>query len=169
LIFVRFGSTISREDCITRARCDRRRELSPHLLPNALAGERKTTRGAPIAAAAALICLAPLAFAQAEPPANNFQDLRRQVGRCLEQTPLAAGSRVTILFAVRRDGSLFGRPRISYSHLEGDAEARRRFLDDAERALDSCLPVKITPAFGAAIAGRIFSVMLGRSKPEQPI
>jgi hypothetical protein len=72
---------------------------------------------------------------------------------------------VTIIFMMKRDGSVFGKPRITYSHLEGDAEARRRFLDDAERAIVACLPFKVTPALGGAIAGRLFSVTLGREKP----
>ena len=66
----------------------------------------------------------------------------------------------------RRDGSIFGRPRISYSHLEGDEKAQSRFVDDARRAVDSCLPFRVTPALGAAIAGRMFSITLGRQKPQ---
>jgi hypothetical protein len=94
-------------------------------------------------------------------------DLRRQFGGCLSRTPLGSGSRVTIVFMTKRDGSIFGKPRITYSHLEGDAEARKRFLDDAERAVDSCLQLKVTPALGEAIAGRMFSITLGREKPDR--
>ena len=93
-------------------------------------------------------------------------DLRRALGACLSSTPLAAGSRVTITFMMKRDGSIFGRPRISYAHLEGDADAKGRFLDEAERAVDGCLPLAVTPALGAAIAGRMFSITLGRERPQ---
>jgi hypothetical protein len=58
-------------------------------------------------------------------------DMRRAFGACLSGTTIASGSRVAIVFAMKRDGSIFGRPRIRYAHLEGDAEARRRFLDAA--------------------------------------
>jgi hypothetical protein len=118
------------------------------------------------AAAAAALFVATVAVAEEASPANTLVDLRRQFDGCLSRTPLPAGSRVTIVFMMKRDGSIFGKPRITYSHLEGDAEARRRFLDDAERAVDSCLPLKVTPALGAAIAGRMFSITLGREKPE---
>jgi hypothetical protein len=77
------------------------------------------------------------------------------------------GSRVTVVFMMKRDGSIFGKPRITYSHLEGGAEARGRFLDDAERAVSACLPFKVTPALGRAIAGWMFSITLGREKPQQ--
>jgi GH24 family phage-related lysozyme (muramidase) len=118
-----------------------------------------------VAAAAALL-VATVAVAEEASPANTLVDLRRQFEGCLSRTPLPTGSRVTIVFMTKRDGSIFGKPRITYSHLEGDAEARKRFLDDAERAVDSCLPLKVTPALGAAIAGRMFSITLGREKPQ---
>ena len=73
-------------------------------------------------------------------PANTLMDLRRQFGGCLSTTPLGpAGSRVTIAFMMKRDGSIFGKPRIAYSHLEGDTEAQKRFLVDAERAVELLL------------------------------
>jgi hypothetical protein len=121
-----------------------------------------------IAAAAAALLAATPALAQDTGPANTLIELRRQVGACLSRTPLAeSGPRLTIVFMVKRDGSIFGKPRITFSRLEGDAEARGRFLADAERAVDSCLPLKLTPALGAAIAGRMFSITLGREKPER--
>ncbi len=118
------------------------------------------------AAAAATLIAATVAVAQEASPANTLVDLRRQFDSCLSRTPLSTGSRVTIVFMMKRDGSIFGKPRITYSHLEGDAEARKRFLDDAERAINSCLPLKVTPALGGAIAGRMLSVTLGREKPQ---
>ncbi len=126
-------------------------------------------RGGAIAALAALLAPA-LAIAQEAAPANTLMDMRRQFGACLSVRAIGpAGSRVTIVFMLKRDGSIFGKPRITYSHLEGDEEARRRFLDEAERAVDSCLPLKLTPALGGAIAGRMFSITLGRPKPARAI
>lgn len=113
----------------------------------------------------ATLSLAPV-FAHAEDaPANTLMDIRRQIGTCLAHTTIASGSRVTIAFMLKRDGSVFGRPRITFAHLEGDAAAQARFLDEAERAVDSCLPVRVTPALGGAIAGRMFTITLGQEKP----
>ena len=70
---------------------------------------------------------------------------------------------------MKRDGSVFGKPRVTFSHLEGDAEARQRFVDDAERAIEACLPLRVTPSLGGAIAGRPFVIILGRAKPAQRI
>jgi hypothetical protein len=115
---------------------------------------------------AAALFVATVAVAQEAAPANTLMDMRRQFGACLSGNPIApAGSRVTIVLMLRPDGSVFGKPRITYSHLEGDAEAQRRFLDDVERAVTACLPFKVTPALGGAIAGRMFSITLGRENP----
>jgi hypothetical protein len=76
------------------------------------------------------------------------------------------GSRMTIAFAMRADGSILGKPRISYSQLEGDADTKARFVGAVQGAIDSCLPLKVTPALGAAVAGRPFTITLGRSQPS---
>ncbi len=119
------------------------------------------------AAAAAALLAASAAVAEQAQPANTLMDMRRQFGACLAGKPIApTGSRVTIVFMTKRDGSIFGKPRISYSQIVGDEKAQSRFLDEAQRAVGSCLPFRVTPALGAAIAGRMFSITLGRDKPQ---
>ena len=132
--------------------------------------ESTTGARAMIALAAASICCIPAALAQGPAPANTLMELRRQFGGCLARKPLGPpGSQVTITFTMKRDGSVFGKPRVTFSHLEGDPQARQRFVDGAERAIDACLPLRVTPALGGAIAGRQFFITLGRPKPEQRI
>jgi hypothetical protein len=121
-------------------------------------------------AACLLAALSPaIVCAEDAGQANTLIDLRRQFGACLGAVLTPAGSQVTIAFMARRDGSIFGRPRITWSHLEGDADAKRHFLAAAEHAVDACLPLKVTPALGGAIAGRIFTITLGREKPGESI
>ncbi len=121
-----------------------------------------------VAGTAAL--LPAIAAAEQAGPANTLVDLRHEFGACLADKALGPpGSRVTIVFMLKRDGSIFGKPRISYSHLEGDPQTRARFLAEAERSVNSCLPLKVTPALGAAIAGRMFTITLGREKPAAAI
>jgi hypothetical protein len=133
----------------------------------------RSVRGTAVASAlsvAAQACALFPALAQDAPPANTLMDMRKQFGACMAGKPLGpAGSQLTIMFMMKRDGSIFGKPRITFSHLEGDEDARQRFVDDAERAVGACLPFKVTPALGGAIAGRIFSVTLGGPKPERRI
>ena len=149
--------------------------MSEYTLRRELLGEPQ--RLAPVAGvrrmiglAAALSCAVPPALAQDTAPANTLVDLQRQFGACMGDKPLGPpGSRVTIRLMMKRDGSIFGKPRVTFSHLEGDADARQRFVDGAERAIEACLPFRMTPSLGGAIAGRPFVVTLGRPKPEQGI
>ena len=103
-------------------------------------------------------------------PANTLAGLQRQLGACIGAKPLGPpGSRLTVMLTMKRDGSIFGKPKITFSRLEGDAGQRRQFIGEAERAVEGCLPFRITQALGQAIAGRPFFVTLGRPKPERGI
>jgi hypothetical protein len=123
-----------------------------------------------IALATAFACAPNLAIAEDVAPANTLVELQRQLGACMAgKSAGPAGSRLTIMLMMKRDGSIFGKPRITFSHLEGDKDARQAFVDDAERAVEACLPFRITPSLGGAIAGRPFTISLGRPKAEQGI
>jgi hypothetical protein len=120
--------------------------------------------------AAAFACDGRVALAEDAAPANTLVELQRQLGACMAGKSLGpAGSRLTIMLMMKRDGSIFGKPRITFSHLEGDKDSRQQFVDDTERAVETCLPFRITPSLGGAIAGRPFFISLGRPKAEQGI
>jgi hypothetical protein len=55
---------------------------------------------------------------------------------------------------LKRDGTIFGQPSITYSKLAGDTDTQKRFVASALAALAACTPVAITDALGGAIAGR---------------
>ena len=130
----------------------------------------RTGTRAMVAVFAASICAIPLALAQVAGPANTLVDLQGQFGACMAgKAPGPAGSRLTIMLMMKRDGSIFGKPRITFSHLEGDKDSRQAFDDDVERTVEACLPFRITPSLGGAIAGRPFVISLGRPKAEQRI
>jgi hypothetical protein len=113
---------------------------------------------------------ASVSHAEDAAPANTLVDLQHQFGACMAGKALGpAGSRLTIMMMMKRDGSIFGKPRITFSDLEGDRGTRQQFVDDAERAVEACLPFRITPSLGGAIAGRPFFITLGGPKPEQKI
>jgi hypothetical protein len=126
--------------------------------------------GAMIALAAAVAGVAPVARAEEAAPANTLVDLQRQFAACMKGKPAGpAGSRLTIMLMMKRDGSIFGKPRVTFSHLEGDRDARQAFVDQVEGAVEACLPFRITPSLGGAIAGRPFVITFGRQTPEQRI
>lgn len=99
-------------------------------------------------------------------PANTLQDLWRGLGACIRTPGGNPGSELTIVFSLKRDGSLLGTPRITHSHLVGSADAQKAFVADAIGALAKCLPVNVTDNLGGAIAGRLFAIRIGR-RPRQ--
>ena len=115
---------------------------------------------------ASLASLAATSVEARSAPANTLPDLWRELSACVKAPTESAGSEVTILFALKRDGSLLGKPRITHSHLLGDADAQNAFLAEATGALAACLPLSVTDALGGAIAGRPLSIRIGR-RPKQ--
>jgi hypothetical protein len=109
----------------------------------------------------------PLGFLAASPiearstPVNTLPDLWRELSACVKVPGDGAGSELTIIFALKRDGSLLGKPRITQSHLLGDGDAQNAFVAGAIGALAKCLPISITDDLGGAIAGRPLSIRIG--------
>jgi hypothetical protein len=95
-------------------------------------------------------------------PANTLPELWRELSACVKAPSDSAGSELTIVFALKRDGSLFGKPRITHSHLLGDADAQNAFVANAIGALSKCLPLSLTDDLGGAIAGRPLSIRIAR-------
>jgi hypothetical protein len=101
-------------------------------------------------------------------PANTLPELWRELSACVKAPSDSAGSELTIVFALKRDGSLLGKPRITHSHLLGDANAQRAFVANAIGALAKCLPLSLTDDLGGAIAGRPLSIRIaGRAKQTE--
>ncbi|MGV7032156.1 hypothetical protein [Methylobacterium symbioticum] len=104
------------------------------------------------------LAIGPISAARAE-PASTLQEMWARLGTCTGRIRMpkeASGSEVTVLFTVRRDGSLQGRPRITHSRLVGDEPSRRDFVAAALGALGACFPLPLTEGLGGAVAGRPF-------------
>jgi len=103
----------------------------------------------------------------ASAPANTLFELWRSLSTCIQAPSESVGSELTIVFALKRDGSLLGQPRrITHSHLLGDADAQKAFMADAIGAVAKCLPLIITDGLGGGIAGRPLSIRIGRRPKE---
>jgi hypothetical protein len=103
------------------------------------------------AAALGLVALPPDPAEAA--PANTLRELWAQLGECLQTADGAEGLDLTIVFSLKRDGALLGKPRITHSKPLAEADLRRAAVS-LEQAMNKCLPASITDALGGAIAGR---------------
>ena len=103
--------------------------------------------------------------------ANTLRQLYEALNNCLSAASIrgAPGSELTIVFSLRRDGSLLGAPRISFWGLKGTTSEQRDFAKQVANAFDKCLPIPITAALGGAIAGRPLSMRFVVRPPQTNI
>ncbi|MDH2312563.1 MULTISPECIES: hypothetical protein [Methylobacterium] len=119
-----------------------------------------------------LLALAAVPMPAWAEPANTLPELWRALGACtrVKNVPAAAlGSEVTVLFSLKRDGSLQGQPRITHSHLIGGPDEQQAFVSAALSGIATCFPVPVTSGLGGAIAGRLFRLRILSWRPERAI
>ena len=91
------------------------------------------------------------------PTLGRFAEVGPALGRCFTiPTDFAWGS-VTLRVSFRRDGSVFGEPRVPYSDAataDQKSALARSLLDGLKR----CAPLPLSPSLGAAVAGEIFAI-----------
>lgn len=131
--------------------------------------KRKPAMSQKLSAAVALALLIASPIEAKAAPANTLRELWSELGACVKTPSVAAGSELTIIFALRRDGSLLGKPRIAHSRLVGDPDAQKAFVAEAIGAFAKCLPLSVTDDLGGAIAGRLFSIRIGKRPRETDI
>ena len=99
---------------------------------------------------------------------DRLDEIAPAIQRCWNPPPLPGdltGAMVSLRFSLRRDGSLFGQPRVTWETKRGDAEFQQRFSDSAVAAIRSCTPMRLSAGLGASIAGRPFTIRFhGRAR-----
>lgn len=113
-----------------------------------------------------LVCFIQSANAVEVPRATTLRELFPLLTRCWRAPAGSEGSTVTVGITLRRDGTMFGQPSITYSKLTGDADAQKRFVASVFAALAACTPVAITDALGGAIAGRRIFIRFETQVPQ---
>lgn len=99
---------------------------------------------------------------------DRLDQIAPALRRCWNPPPLPGeltGAMVSLRFSLRRDGSLFGQPRVTWETKRGDAAFQQRFSDSAVAAIRSCTPMRLSAGLGASIAGRPFTIRFhGRTR-----
>jgi hypothetical protein len=76
---------------------------------------------------------------------------------------------ITVRFAFKRDGSLLGRPQITYETRGAMDEERIIYRTAVMEALQRCAPMPFTSGMGGAIAGRPLTIRFDdRLSPPKP-
>ena len=121
-----------------------------------------TNRVQVMSGALAMIAVAAGAVAQ-EPraPLNTLKDLGAALQACWTPPPIDAsrdGMQITVQMTFRRNGELFGQPRITFESLGASDDERLAYRIAVAGMLKRCAPLPFTEALGNAVAGRPFTM-----------
>ena len=114
------------------------------------------------AGALAIAVLASGAIAQSPPAAlNTLNDLGAALRACWVPPPIdqsRPGMQITVMMSFRRNGELFGQPRITFESAGATDDDCLAYRTAVSEMLKRCSPLPFTDALGNAIAGRPFTM-----------
>lgn len=87
-------------------------------------------------------------------PINTLRETWEALYACWQPPTGSQGMEITLVFSLRRDGTLIGKPRATWSKLSGSSDDQRAFVASVLSALSEALPLPLTDAMGGAVAGR---------------
>jgi hypothetical protein len=122
-----------------------------------------------IAAAVAVLTSA----AQADPDrVDNIKEAFARFRTCWKPPPPTRANpdvEITAIVTFRRDGSIFGHPKITYESENATDNDRLEYRIAVMEALQRCTPMPFTESMGGAVAGRPFAIRFqNRRRPPQP-
>jgi hypothetical protein len=96
-------------------------------------------------------------------PLNTLAELGAALRACWIPPPIGqsrAGMQITVQMSFRRNGELFGRPRITFESGGASEDERLAYRIAVAQMLQRCAPLPFTDALGNAMAGRPFTIRL---------
>ena len=123
--------------------------------------------------AATLFLIAWISTAQAEPgQVDNIKEAFARLRTCWKPPPASQANpdvEITAIVTFRRDGSIFGHPKITYESENATDNDRLLYRIAVMEALQRCTPMPFTEGMAGAVAGRPFAVQFHNRKiPPQP-
>jgi hypothetical protein len=118
-----------------------------------------------VAGAASAIAVAATSAAAQKPqaPLNTLKDIGAALQACWVPPPMdqsRPGMQITVLMSFRRNGELFGQPRITFESAGASDDERLAYRIAVAQMLQRCAPLPFTEALGNAMAGRPFRMRL---------
>jgi hypothetical protein len=120
--------------------------------------------------AATLSLMASISTAQAEPErVDNIKEAFARLRTCWKPPPASRANpdvEITAIVTFKRDGSIFGRPKITYESENATDNDRLEYRIAVMEALQRCTPMPFTEGMGGAIAGRPFAIRFQNRRPS---
>jgi hypothetical protein len=115
-----------------------------------------------IGAVVASVALSIGAVAQkAQLPLNTLKAIGEALQACRIPPPInqaQPGMQITVMMSFKRNGELFGRPKITFESLGASDDERLAYRIAVAQRLKRCTPLPFTDALGSAVAGRPFAI-----------
>jgi hypothetical protein len=115
------------------------------------------------AALAIAVVVSSAAAQKPQAPLNSLKDIGAALQACWVPPPLdqsRPGMQITVLMSFRRNGELFGQPRITFESAGASEDERLAYRIAVAQMLQRCAPLPFTEALGNAMAGRPFRMRL---------
>jgi hypothetical protein len=96
-----------------------------------------------------------------EETVDRLDQIGPALRRCWQPPTLdtqSGGASASVRFSLRRDGTLFGQPRVTWEMRRAPPGLRERFTDSLMRAVRDCTPMRLSPGLGGSIAGRPITI-----------
>jgi hypothetical protein len=113
--------------------------------------------------------LAPDSPAFAGEIVSRITEIAPAFRRCWNPPPMSGpqqGIFAIVRFSLRRDGSIFGEPRIRHIAGTADQDLRQRFTASVLAAMRECAPLRLSRSLGEGIAGRPFTIRFHGRAPS---
>jgi hypothetical protein len=110
---------------------------------------------------AALAIAVAATSAAAQTPLNTLKDIGAALQACWVPPPMdqsRPGMQITVQMSFRRNGELFGQPRITFESAGASDDERLAYRIAVAQMLQRCAPLPFTEALGNAVAGRPFTM-----------
>jgi hypothetical protein len=122
--------------------------------------------------AAALVWIAPAAYAQAQPEQlDSIKDVFAKLYSCWQPPPASRANPmdITVIVSFNREGAILGQPKITYESANAGDNDRIAYRIAVMETLQRCAPLPFTEALGGAVAGRPLAVTFrSRKRPPKP-
>jgi hypothetical protein len=103
----------------------------------------------------------PAAAQKPETPLNTLTEVGAALEACWVPPPLEQsrpGMQITVLMSFRRNGELFGQPRITFESPGASDDERLAYRLAVAKTRERCSPLPFSEALGNAMAGRPFTM-----------
>jgi hypothetical protein len=122
--------------------------------------------------AAAWLSSVSMASAQTEPgQVDSIKGVIERLGTCWRPPPPSRANpdvEITVIVSFRRDGTILGRPKITYESDSATDNDRLMYRIAVMETLQRCTPMPFTEGMAGAVAGRPFAIKFQNRKTPPP-